>query len=151
MRVLEQEGITEDLSQIILVDKTPSMGACYLYLRGENKRYYHETNCRLFDTNQQAEEYLQKVIGWLDEVFVKPVEPKRGDRVEVWNDSVCFAKLIFLAKIEGSKYPYICVDHHDEGNFLNGLSFDCTVWKHMKPLTKSGYNPDTKIYEGELS
>jgi len=51
MRVLEQEGITEDLSQIILVDKTPSMGACYLYLRGEIKRYDHETNCRLFDTN----------------------------------------------------------------------------------------------------
>lgn len=151
MRVLEQEGIEKDLSENVKVHYGPDLQDESISIRGKILKTDHRTYCLILDTQQHAEEYLQKVISWLDEVFVKKVEPKRGDYVEVWDNNTCEYKRIFLAKIEGSEYPYVCVHGEDEKKYLNGIPFDYSVYKYMQPLTKSGYNPDTKIYEGELS
>ena len=151
MRVLEQEGITEDLSENVRLVAGPQLQNDCIFVRGYEIKSNHKTDYIQFDTNKQAEEYLQKVIGWLDEVFVKPVEPKRGDYVFVNDKRMPDEKRIFLAKMEGSSFPYICVLYEDQKRFLNGEPFNLSSWEHIEPITKSGYNPDTKIYEGELS
>ena len=129
----------------------PQLQNTCIFVRGTLKQSDHKTDCISFETNKQAEEYLQKVIGWLDEVFVEQIEPKRGDKVIVWDDENSKKERIFLTKIDGSCFPYVTVFIHDEEKFKTGLTFDTEMFTGIQPLTNSGYNPDTKIYEGELS
>ena len=82
MRVIKQEGITESLSENIKVADVPDISIQFgIWLRGCNSEYDNITVCLVTESEQQAEEYLQKVIGWLNDVFYKEVEPKRGDVV----------------------------------------------------------------------
>ena len=61
-------------------------------------------------------------------------QPKRGDRVLVWNNSNTPVERIFLTEIKGSTYPIITVYTPSERKFLNGEEFDTNEFKHMKPL-----------------
>lgn len=152
MRVLEQEGIRTDLSEKVNSASEPQLQNTCIFVRGTLKQSDHKTDCISFKTNNQAEEYLQKVIGWLDEVFSNPVEPKRGDLVEVWDSDIKdISKRIFLAKIDGACFPYITVFKHDEEKFKTGINFDTEIFTNMKPITKQCYNHDTKIYEGVIN
>jgi len=76
--------------------------------------------------NNPTEESTKVEIEW---------QPKRGDRVLVWDNSEERAKIrIFLTKIEGSANPIVVVYNPDEESFLNNEEFDTTQFKHMKPL-----------------
>jgi hypothetical protein len=66
---------------------------------------------------------------------IEKFKPKRGDKVLVWDDEEQNAnECIFLTKIEGSKYPYVCVSLAHEEAFINGSIFSFVGWKNIKPL-----------------
>ena len=151
MRVIEQEGITENLSEHIRPCVIPRFNANKLFIRGNDDYYHHYTGCHVFDSVQEAKDILLKRISWLDEVFAKPVEPKRGDWVRVkdyfddeWEDR------IFITKIEGAFSPYICVQKSFETKFNNNYGFSTMKYIYIQPIIKSGYNPETHEYYGEM-
>jgi hypothetical protein len=62
-------------------------------------------------------------------------QPKRGDRVLVWDDSEDLAKeSIFLCNIEKAQMPIFIVNKLYEREFLNNNVFSVACYKHMKPL-----------------
>ena len=62
-------------------------------------------------------------------------QPKRGDRILVWDDSESDAKeLIFLVEIKGCKLPIRVVVPNNERRFLNNEEFSSEGYKFMKPL-----------------
>ena len=60
--------------------------------------------------------------------------PVRGEVVEVWDDNHVKEKRSFLAEIEGSKYPYVCVYGSDEYSFDRGEPFDTINYQHMRRI-----------------
>jgi hypothetical protein len=72
------------------------------------------------------------------EVIELPTETefKRGDKVLVWYDESYACERIFLTKIEGTIYPYICVSKSRESDFLEGTVFNITPWKNCKHAPK---------------
>ena len=62
-------------------------------------------------------------------------QPKRGDRVLVWdNDESKAEERIFLAEIKGSSYPIRTVASDCENDFKEEIEFETTEYKKMKPL-----------------
>jgi len=69
--------------------------------------------------------------------YAKPTEwqPKRGDRVLVWdNNENEIKKLIFVNYTEGAYHGVVCVQKQEEKKFLNNETFYTENFKHMKPL-----------------
>jgi hypothetical protein len=69
--------------------------------------------------------------------YAKPTEwqPKRGDRVLVWDsEGNDLKERIFLIKIESAIYPIITVGIKYGNEFNNGEKFGIECYKHMKPL-----------------
>jgi hypothetical protein len=78
------------------------------------------------------------------EVIELPTEQefKRGDKIWVWSYNESDIKeRIFLTKIEGAKFPYVCVYQGYESYFLEGKTFFTDSWKNYKPL------PEPKLIE----
>ena len=68
------------------------------------------------------------------------VEPqfKRGDKVLVWDENEQNPiEKIFIAYIEGTIHPYICVWHFCEDKYIKGEKFETEKWQHAKPIIKS--------------
>jgi hypothetical protein len=62
-------------------------------------------------------------------------QPKRGDRVLVWDDDEKLTEeRIFLAEIKGSILPIVTVTFDYENDFKKENEFETTEWKNMKPL-----------------
>jgi hypothetical protein len=61
-------------------------------------------------------------------------QPKRGDRVLVWDSDEKPKERIFLAEIKGSVSPIVTVPKAHEVYFKNNETFGVTQYKHMKPL-----------------
>ena len=95
-----------------------------MQLQGSNN--YTKAEILFNQWNNPTEESLKAETEW---------QPKRGDRVLVWDGNEKNAKIrIFLTKIEGSTTPIVVVYSPDEESFLNNEEFDTTEFKHMKPL-----------------
>ena len=60
-------------------------------------------------------------------------KPQRGDRVLVW-DSDKSEERIYVAEIEGSVFPHVCVNYAYEDEFLNGQPFTIMQYKNMELL-----------------
>jgi hypothetical protein len=61
--------------------------------------------------------------------------PKRGDEVLVWDSiETGQCKAIYIATIEGARYPIVAVNSGDEDSFRNGQPFYVTHWANMKPI-----------------
>lgn len=59
-------------------------------------------------------------------------QPVRGERVLGWYDDPLYTEeRIYLATIEGTKYPIITVTGGDESKFENGELFNVSAYKHM--------------------
>lgn len=58
--------------------------------------------------------------------------PKRGDLVEVSDDEKVWHKRIYLTTIEGSRYPFLCVDEAQENYYKNKRKFTHVSRKYMK-------------------
>lgn len=59
-------------------------------------------------------------------------QPVRGERVLGWYDDPLYTEeRIYLATIEGTKYPIITVTGGDECKFENGELFNVSAYKHM--------------------
>lgn len=148
-QVLEQEGIDVYLTKKIRVDSDcPFLQKDCVYIRGHIESYDDKISSIVLLSEQEAIDYIEKVISWFDEVFHQQ-EPKRGNIVLVRDD--CrdkWEKRIYLCKIEGAKNPYICVEENDTEDFKKGDVFDTARWKEMKQLS-SNWNPETGIYEAE--
>lgn len=62
-------------------------------------------------------------------------QPKRGDRILVWdNEESSAEEKIFLVEIKGCKLPIRVVAPDEETKFLQGQIFSSSGYKHMKPL-----------------
>jgi hypothetical protein len=61
-------------------------------------------------------------------------QPKRGDRVLVWENSEEPLNAIYLETVIGCTQPFLVVDDESEESFLKGNEFDFVTYKHMKPL-----------------
>ncbi len=60
--------------------------------------------------------------------------PKRGDEVLVWDGNEShLEKRVFLAYIEGAKYPVRVVSIGEEEEFESGRTFSTIGYKHFKP------------------
>lgn len=83
MRVLEQEGISKSLNECVHIACSPYLYEEYICLRGKDIVRDNDICCITFFSEEEASEYLTKVIGWLDEVFYsKNEEIKKGDNVK---------------------------------------------------------------------
>jgi len=83
--------------------------------------------------------YCEKESFQDDEMcFDKPEwQPKRGDRVLVWDNLEDFTQeRIFVTKIEGAALPILTVSDEYVLDFIDGIVFGVTAFKHMKPLPK---------------
>jgi hypothetical protein len=86
----------------------------------------NKTHYLLTEWNNPTEESPKVETEW---------QPKRGDRVLVWDDSEKNAsELIFVTKIEGHNTPIVVVTSMCEKNFLDGKGFDTIEYLHMKPI-----------------
>lgn len=149
-QILEQEGIDKRLSKHIVVSYQHEFFYEKIGLRKEDSVHNDKIINFIFNSEQEALNYIERVISWFDEVFHQP-EPKRGDIVLVRDKAFCqkeFEKRIFLAKIEGASYPYVCVRKTEEDKFKCNEEFNIFCWKEMKTLN-SNWNPETGVYEAE--
>ena len=89
-------------------------------------------------TIQKGEEQTILTFDQFKEMFDKQeteFQPKRGDRVLVWDDCEKHAvERIFLAEIKGYRYPVTVVKYNDEKKFIDNKEFDIIYFKHMKPI-----------------
>jgi hypothetical protein len=61
--------------------------------------------------------------------------PKRGDEVLVWDENESNQeKVIYLATIEGARYPIVAVNSSNEDRYITGQPFYVTHWTNMKPI-----------------
>ena len=81
---------------------------------------------------KQVQESNARII----ELDHKPeFNPKRGDEVLVWDeDESNQEKVIYLATIEGAKYPIVSVTPMDERRYRTGQPFLTDLWPNMKPI-----------------
>jgi len=88
------------------------------------------SGCTLL-TIQQFIEMSKEVEEWT---------PKRGELVEVSDGfNGKWSSRIYVTTIEGTTYPYACVDKEDNGLFNNGDVFKITLWtkiRQIKPTHK---------------
>jgi hypothetical protein len=68
--------------------------------------------------------------------YAKPTEwqPKRGERVLVWDDWDEPKERIYLTYSKGERYPYRVVSVGDEDKFNKNELFESCAYQHMKPL-----------------
>lgn len=149
MRVLEQEGITRNLSDNIRVSITPYLNEGCMYLRGKKENFDNSTSCRVLSSVKDAEIYLNKLLVWLDEAFeIDRNDQNNGNIVYVSNDNETWKSGVFFCEIEGTAYPYVIIDKDAEERF-NSFGSDILVsgYRYMKRQLNSNYNPETHIYE----
>jgi hypothetical protein len=61
--------------------------------------------------------------------------PKRGDEVFVWDENESRKyKVIYIATIEGARYPIVAVHVMHEDRYRTGQPFAVTNWTNMKPI-----------------
>jgi hypothetical protein len=61
-------------------------------------------------------------------------QPKRGDRVLVWDDDEEPKEKIYLTYSDGERYPYRVVLVGFENEFKENKPFESCAYQHMKPL-----------------
>jgi hypothetical protein len=91
-------------------------------------------DCSLCPLTEECTGYhCEEKLGWFiyDNEGVN-MEPKRGDKVLVWDFNSQTVQLIFLANVGGS-YPIITVSLETEHLYPDG-EYDSLRWKHMKIL-----------------
>lgn len=74
--------------------------------------------------------------GYIPIHHIKDYYFERGEEVEISDEEGYFNGRIriFLTKIEGTAYPYICVNGYDEKEFKNNKEFRITTWKYIRPV-----------------
>jgi hypothetical protein len=116
-----------------------------LFIDVELKITDYEKSTNSFITNSNFYYPADLVIEQLEKQ--ETFKPKRGDKVLVWDDEEQNAiERIFITQVEGSTYPYICVDTRDENDFINGNSFRICLWKNIKPLPIIEIPKDTLVW-----
>jgi hypothetical protein len=61
--------------------------------------------------------------------------PKRGDEVLVWDENESRKyKVIYIATIEGARYPIVTVSLINEDRYRNGQPFNIICWDNMQPI-----------------
>ena len=109
--------------------------------------YYDDGEYNSFFTDSGFHYAADLVIAQLEKQENETFNPKRGDRVLVWDSEEGNAQeRIFLCEIEGASYPYFCVINGEEEYFINGNLFKTTKWKNIKPLPKKEIPKDTLVW-----
>ena len=150
MRVLYQENIKDSLSEHIRVLESPDFCHDHICLRGKNKKYDHDTICITFNTKKDAAAYLEKIIGWLDDVFSVVHEPKYGEKAK-FLDMDFFAKEkweigIFLFKNKDNDIYYVPMEEEEE--FLASRPFNTKHACRMEAIFQSRYDEKSNQYYG---
>lgn len=150
MQVLEQELDGHEFRvNRFNIKGVPAESKDIIYLRDKRSKYNNWIEQFVFDTEQEAQEYLEKVVYRLDDEFVGDTEPKEGDVVEVkCNGSIVWDKRPFLFKDKNGKI--YCVNDCDKYNYYyNEGDYGVSSWDKMQPIKQSLYNPETEIWEWE--
>lgn len=153
MQILEQEGITKDLSEKIVCNSHICISNDYIYLRGNSEAYDNYIANLIFDTEQEAIDHIAKVVSWLDEVFpAKDKKPLTGETVLVSNNGKNWNERIFISSFR-SAYNlglerFLCVAIGNENLSRKGQFYKTVSWRFMQPIS-SNWNEDTGIYEAE--
>lgn len=116
----------------------PSLQKCYKFICPEeappygNHEFYFFSDVRDCSNSTNLPTILATDL--LKEIEQAEWKPKRGELVEIRDDGVNWRKRIFLAEIEGSHNPFICVSNGHEEDFKIGNTFNTCIWKHMRPI-----------------
>jgi hypothetical protein len=133
------DGTIEELDKVVQsVLKTRQI----LY----ESRYAYIANKTLVSVNHTSLP-KQSVKDFLKEIETKTFKPKRGDKVIVWDiDEEHGEECIFLTKIKGALYPYVCVSKAIEKEFKEGKAFNACSYRYIEPLSKKIIPKDTLVY-----
>jgi hypothetical protein len=144
-RIANENGMNKKTNFSFWINK-------YYYIKNDKFiGIYDDSNFKEITTEQFIELFDKKPIkvfsngeeiGTVKDLngsILEPIEtefnPKRGDRVLVWDfneDNVL--ERIFLGEIKGSEYPIHIVQQSHEKKFINGGIFKTAEYKHMKPI-----------------
>jgi hypothetical protein len=121
---VRNDGTAEELIEVLSL-AFPEDKRAYL-IGGAHKFYYKSPyNNWGFSMVDSTELPTQSVKDFLEPEF------KRGDKVMVGGH-----ERIFLAKIDGAKYPYIYVSSSSENDFLSGRPFRIATTGKVEPIPK---------------
>jgi hypothetical protein len=121
---VRNDGTVEELIEVLSLAFPKDKGA---YLIGGAHKFYYKSpyNNWGFFIHNSTELPTQSVKDFLEPEF------KRGDKVMVGGH-----ERIFLAKIDGAKYPYMYVSTLSEDNFLSGKPFRIASARKVEPIFK---------------
>lgn len=117
------DGTVEELREVLKLafpnDSSIVRGDYKFYLIDDiNSVEWYATDRTQLPT-QSVKDFLKHKLKRGDLVWVSDTDPnERG------------LQLIYLTKVDGAKYPFICVEEGDEGLFHDGLKFETTKYKY---------------------
>jgi hypothetical protein len=103
----------------------------------DNFFQFYTISNNLFGGSVDKSDYSELTTEQFVQMFDKKEtewQPKRGDRVLVWDNSEEPLNAIYLETVIGCTQPFLVVDAESEEDFLKGNEFDFVTYKHMKPL-----------------
>lgn len=131
MQIIEQEGLPETKEEgHALITDYPRMFYKHIYLRGTNSTFDYEPDFLTFDSNQERDEYLDKITQYItDEMFTGTGELKVGEMCEFSNDNEKWEvyRLITILR-EGLQRRYLANVGY------NTKAWDC--FEYARPLGK---------------
>ena len=122
------DGALEELREVLKLAFPDSIldvaGGCRYYfldkkLKSEKEIYVWDLDKNTNLPTQSVKDFLTKKLERGDLVWVSDNDPSERDD-----------KRIYLAKIEGSTYPFVCVSNGEENSFKRGLSFSTVNFKY---------------------
>ena len=122
------DGTLEELREVLRSAFPDSIldvsGGCKHYFL--DIQLYAEGSKYVWDLDKNTNLPTQSVKDFLTK------ELKRGDLiwVDVDDPNIRVSKCIFVANVEGAKFPFICVEKCDEENFKNGKPFNITMSRY---------------------
>jgi len=147
MRVLEQEGIDKPLSENVRVVGHPALQNSHIFLRGGDYIRDNDISCITFYTEQEATEYMEKIIEWLDEVFYPGSRKlKRGS---VINHPYTKEQAYFVGDLgEDVQFRYVVASNINYD--VPSIYTDIKIWEHISKTKNGGYDKDKNEYYGEI-
>ena len=89
----------------------------YLVNRRNKTNWVYKNSTKL--PTQSVKDFLTVELKRGDLVWVSDTDPNERDYIA-----------IFISKVDGTKYPFICVDEGDEGLFRDGEIFNTGKYKY---------------------
>lgn len=132
MQILEQEGLPKCKDYgFIHINNFPWFYKDHIELRGRKSSMDWNLHDRYFDTNDERDDYLQRIVNAItDELFVGEGELKIGETCEVWNSITSVWVKRKLLAILPEQYEKRFITE------IKDLPTKHTSWSHAQPLVR---------------